>query len=143
MSRTNCDAFLVKYKQFPLTESDYQLTNSPQIKWIITYKKRWTIETFYNYFKNKADFNTLYEGDYYKTQGLAFIMLVVGLIQRAMETAVINVNGKSVSTCLLDARMVKISKRQGVWTICNVLNKQKTLFEKLNTPLTVFNQQHT
>lgn len=107
------------------------------------YKKRWSIETFYNYFKNKADFNALYEGDYYKTQGLAFIMLVVGLVQRAMETAVNNVNGKSVSTCLLDARMVKISKRQGVWTICNVLNKQKTLFEKLNTPLTVTGQQHT
>lgn len=28
------------------------------------YKKRWTIETFYNYFKNKAGYAAIHEEDY-------------------------------------------------------------------------------
>ena len=60
------------------------------------YKKRWTIETFYNYFKNKANYSSLHAEDYYKTQGLAFIMLVSALIHREMENAVKNIEGKSV-----------------------------------------------
>ena len=101
------------------------------------YKKRWTIETFYNYFKNKADYRTLYMQDYYKTQGLAFIMLVSALIHREFEEAAKNVKGKSVQDCLLDARMVKANKRRDVWCVCNCGKKQRNLFQQLNTPMAV------
>ena len=109
----------------------------------ILYKKRWTIETFYNYFKNKAGYNALYSEDYYKTQGLAFIMLVSALIHQEMEAAVTNMNGKNVSTCLLESRMVKAHKRHGNWTVCNCLKKQTELFKRLNTPLEVALPLHT
>lgn len=101
------------------------------------YKKRWTVETYYNYFKNKADYCSLYQQDYYKTQGLAFIMLVSSLIRREFEDAVKAVKGKSAQDCLLDARMVKADKRRGVWTACNCRKKQVELFESLNTKLMV------
>lgn len=51
------------------------------------YKKRWKLETFYNYFKNKANYASLHAEDYYKTQGLAFIMLVAALIHQEVEKA--------------------------------------------------------
>ena len=107
------------------------------------YKKRWTIETFYNYFKNKAGYNSLYAEDYYKTQGLAFIMLVSALIHQELEAAVANIDGKTVSTCLLEARMVKAHKRHDNWTVCNCLKKQVELFKQLNTPLEVALLLHT
>ena len=107
------------------------------------YKKRWTIETYYNYFKNKADYGSLYQQDYYKTQGLAFIMLVSSLIRREFEDAVKAVKGKSAQDCLLDARMVKADKRRGVWAVCNCRKKQVELFESLNTKLAVEIEQYT
>lgn len=107
------------------------------------YKKRWTIETFYNYFKNKANYAALHEEDYYKTQGLAFIMLVSALIHREVESATKQVKGKTLQDCLLDARMVKTNKRYGVWTVTNCLKKQVELFQKLNTPLSASALMHT
>ena len=107
------------------------------------YKKRWAIETFYNYFKNKAGYSSLYAEDYYKTQGLSFIMLVSALIHQEVEAAVANVNGKNITTCLLEARMVKAHKRHGKWTVCNGLKRQVELFKQLNTPLDVNGLLHT
>lgn len=101
------------------------------------YKKRWTIETFFNYFKNKVGYNDLHDGDYYQTQGLSFIMLVAALIHQEMEKAVSDINGKNISTVLLEARMLKVQKRHGQWTVCNCLKKQAELFEQLNTPLSL------
>ena len=112
------------------------MTKTPQEIYEI-YKKRWTIETYFKYFKNKADCNSLYQQDYYKTQGLAFIMLVSALILREFEDAVKAVKGKSVQDCLLDARMVKADKRRGVWAVCNCRKKQVELFEALKTKLAV------
>lgn len=107
------------------------------------YKKRWTIETYYNYFKNKAGYASLYEEDYYKTQGLAFIMLISSLIYREMYETSRSIEGKTLQTCLLEARMVKANKRHGTWTVCNCLKKQVTLFGQFNTPLKVEVQLHT
>lgn len=101
------------------------------------YKNRWKIETYYNYFKNTVDCNTLHLQDYYKTQGLSFIMLIEALIYREFKAAALNVKGKSVRECLLDARMLKIHKRAGCWRICNCKNSLKCLFQLLNTPLLV------
>jgi transposase len=101
------------------------------------FKSRWSIETYYNYFKNKAGYSALHEEDYYKTQGLSFIMLVSSLIHHDMEKAVKATKGKSISDCLLEAKMVKANKRHGQWVVCNCLKKQKELFEALNTAMQV------
>ena len=50
-------------------------------------KSRWGIDTFYQYLKNRGDFNNLMIQDYYKEQGFAFIMLVAGQIHREMIAA--------------------------------------------------------
>ncbi len=107
------------------------------------YKKRWQIETFYNYFKNKAGYRSLYEQDYYKMQGLSFVMLVSALIHQEFERASAAVQGKSIQTCLLEARMVKAHKRHGKWTVCNLLKRQAELFKQLNTEPIVKCALHT
>ncbi len=71
------------------------------------YKKRWSIETYYNYFKNKEGYKDLRQQNYYKLQGLAFIMLVSALIHREMDEACKKVKGMSIYDCLLDAMFVK------------------------------------
>ena len=70
-------------------------------------------------------------------------MLVAALIHQEVETAVAELDGKSVTTCLLEARMVKAHKRYGQWTVCNCLKKQVELFKQLNTPLDVASLLHT
>lgn len=101
------------------------------------YKKRWQIETFYDYFKNRFGCKTLYQQDYYKTQGLAFIMLVEALIHHEFEEASHAVAGFSVQDCLLQARMVKADKRYGRWCVANCIPRLQRLFKKLNTPLSL------
>ena len=107
------------------------------------YKSRWGIETFYNYLKNQAGYNSLHLDNYNKTQGLAFIMLVSALIFNEMKEAVKDIKGKSLQDCLLEARMLKAHKRMNKWTVTNCLKKQKELFEKLGVPLTVENLLYT
>lgn len=101
------------------------------------YKKRWSIETFYNYFKNKANYEALHVEDYYKTQGLSFIMLIESLIYHEMTEAAKVCKGKTLQTCLLEARMVKAHKRHGKWTACNCLKKQIELFKLFNATMQV------
>ena len=107
------------------------------------YKNRWKIETYYNYFKNNVDCNTLHFQDYYKTQGLSFIMLVEALIYREFKEAAASVKGKNVRECLFDARMIKIHKRGDAWQICNCKKSLRTLFEQLNTPMAISLETHT
>lgn len=101
------------------------------------YKKRWAIETFYNYLKNKADFHTLYQQDPIKMQGLAFIMLVTGMVHNEFEAAVKKVNGKNSKECLFDAHVVRANKRHGVWGLNNCTKKYMELFKLLNTPMEI------
>ena len=103
------------------------------------YKKRWKIETYFNYFKNTADYNALHLPDYYKTQGLAFIMLVEALVYHDFqeELKASEVKGKTIRDCLLDARFIKIHKRNDAWQICNTKRSVITLFNQLHTPMAV------
>lgn len=99
------------------------------------YKKRWSIETYFNYFKNKADYNSLYMQDYYKVQGLSFIMLVTSLIQHELAVRAKEIGKKSINECLLDARMVKINKRNGKWIAANCRSSVTKMFNDFNTEL--------
>ena len=99
------------------------------------YKKRWKIETYFNYFKNSADYNALHLPDYYKMQGLAFIMLIEALIYHDFLAAMKEVKGKTIRDALLDARTIKIHKQKDSWQICNCKKSILTLFEQLNTPM--------
>ena len=96
-----------------------------------TYKARWGIETFYDYLKNKVDYNELYIEDYYKMQGLAFIMLVEACIHHEMSEKFKNTsrNGITLDDALLEARGIKAVMMNGEWQISAIKEKTKTLFE--------------
>ena len=102
------------------------------------YKRRWEVETYFDYFKNGQDAHTLCVQDYHQAQGLAFVLLVSGLIHREVSVA-LKASGLSMTLpeMLLEARKVKAAKRHGVWVACNCKKKRASLFEKLNTPLEV------
>lgn len=99
-----------------------------------SYKKRWGIETFYQYLANVGDYNDLMMQDYYKEQGLAFVMLVAGQIHQKIVSAVKKLGCSTISTrdILLMARRMKIEKRGNFWLLKNTRKKDLELFGKLN-----------
>ena len=99
----------------------------------INYKKRWTIETFYQFLKNSADFNDLKIEDYYKEQGFSFIMLITGQIHHYLEEAVkrLKDNTTSVYDALTMARFMKIYLNKGSWQLCNTRAKDLERMKKM------------
>ena len=98
------------------------------------YKRRWLIETFYDYYKNRLDVNALHLPDYYQSQGLSFIMLVTSLIHHDFLIKT-KATKKSVTDLLLDARFIKIHKKQGNWALENTSSRHYDLFSSLGISL--------
>ena len=97
------------------------------------YKKRWGIETFYQYLKNNADFNDLMIQDYYKEQGLSFVMLITGQIHQKMINAVrkLNNNAISVHDILLMARCMKMERRGNSWNLKNARKRDLQILKQM------------
>ena len=110
-------------------------TNSsrPPEEVFTSYKKRWGIETLYQYIKNRADFNNLKFEDYYEEQGFSFIMLVVAQIHQEMIRALqkLHDNTTSINDLLLKARAMKMEKRGDFWSLKNARKKDFALLEKV------------
>lgn len=100
------------------------------------YKKRWNIETFYDHLKNTLNFNAFYEQDYYKLEGMSFIMLITSMIYEEMSKATAGIKNKTLYDCLNDARMIKIHYEKNNWVRTNMKTKIQELFSKLNTNYT-------
>lgn len=110
------------------------------------YKRRWSIETFFDYFKNGQGAVALGQQDYCREQGLAFVLLVSALIMREVsDAAEASELGMSVGDILLDARMVKACRRFGKWEAVNCKKKRLELFSKMKAGLEVVPrpEQHT
>jgi len=108
------------------------------------YKKRWGIETFYQYLKNSADFNNLMIQDYCKEQGMAFLILIAGQINSKMLDAVKTLTNNTVSTTdiLLMARFLKMERKGNTWTCRNKRKKDLEILEKLGfIPMDVFTEK--
>ncbi len=102
------------------------------------YKRRWSVETYFDYFKNGQDARGLCQQDFHRVQGLAFVMLVSGLIHREVADAVAASGvGMTVGDVLADARMVKACRRSGAWVAVNCKKKRVAMLEALNTSLEV------
>lgn len=97
------------------------------------YKRRWGIETLYNYVKNVAGFENLKVEDYYKEQGMAFVMLVCGRIHARVIAAVraLGDSTTSVRDVLLKARRMKLVRRGGGWELANTRAKDLELFRRM------------
>ena len=98
-----------------------------------TYKKRWGIETFYQYLKNRGNFNDLMVQDYYKEQGLSFIMLIAGQMHQKMiaATKLLDDSTLSVNDVLLMARCMKMEQRGVNWNLKNTRKRDLQILEKL------------
>lgn len=100
------------------------------------YKRRWSIETYFDYFKNGQDGHALCQQDHYRQQGLAFVMLVAGLIECEVKTSIqASGLGMSVSDVFLEARAAKADRYKGGWAINNCLEKRAEHFKKLGVAM--------
>lgn len=98
------------------------------------YKKRWKIETYYNYIKNGVNISALHLDSYYMTQGLSFIMLIVGLIHSEFNKAmnISKITGKTVDDVLLEGRFIKIHRNRGHWAIENMKKSRQDMMVNMN-----------
>lgn len=97
------------------------------------YKRRWKIETFFQFLKNRGDFNYLKFQDYYLEQGFAFIMLITGQIHQLMVKAVKSQNDRTFSTrdAILTARMMKTERQKSTWYLKNIRKKDLERLAKM------------
>jgi hypothetical protein len=100
------------------------------------YEDRWMVETYFDYFKNGQDGHTLCQQDYYRQQGLAFVMLVSGLIECEVRAAIARSGlGMSVTDVLMDARAAKADRLGDAWVINNCLKKRDARFRRLGVAM--------
>ena len=101
------------------------------------YKKRWSIETFYDYLKHRMDFNALGVQDWAKLQGLAFMMLLATLINGAIQERLKQSSLSEVymPEVMLTASSVKAMKRNELWTIENASKRERDIFNALSVPV--------
>jgi len=102
------------------------------------YKQRWKIETYFNYLKNKLNYQAINLEDYYKTQGLAFIMLVVSLIHQEMQIVVKQIKSRTIDDCLLESRFLKLHKQNNKWGPTNVKKGLQELARAFHVDLKEF-----
>lgn len=94
------------------------------------YKKRWRIETFYDYIKNKFDVNALHQQDYYQIQGLSFILLITSLIHHEFVSKSQCIK-KNITEIMMASRFLKIHKKCDKWMIENTSKKHYELLNQL------------
>ena len=101
------------------------------------YKRRWCIETYFDYLKHQMDFNALGVQDWAKLQGLAFMMMLATIIRGACQLRLKGTGGKEIymPEVLLRSSAVKLVKHSDKWFIENKTKKARELFEALNVAL--------
>ena len=71
--------------------------------------------------------------DYYREQGLSFIMLITGQIRQKMIEAVKKLNNNAISTndILLMARCMKMERRGNSWNLKNTRKRDLQILKQL------------
>ena len=94
------------------------------------YKDRWSIETYYNYVRNDADFNALYQQDYFCMQGLSFIVTVSGMIYHDVKKKAED-SKLSVKETMRTMKKLKISLEGDKWVVQNKIKSVRETASKL------------
>ena len=116
-------------------------TNIPKSKYTAEevfshYKERWTIETFYNYVRNKCDFNALYQQDYFMCQGLSFLVTISGMIFNDIQERLAP-TGLSVVDVLETVGKLKISFESNEWNVKNKVKNVRDICDKIGFDIPV------
>jgi Transposase DDE domain. len=98
------------------------------------YKARWTIETYYERLKNGINFSSLHLDDYAVTQGVAFIMLLVGRIDGKLLAAAKKVKRTRKELITLMSFLKLTSDSKGA-RIHNIKKEHNAVCEELQIKL--------
>ena len=98
------------------------------------YKSRWGIETFYDYIDNTIDFNSLYQQDYNKIEGLSFVIQVAGMIHQELKSFV-EQHDHSLKNVMKTLRGLHLSKEKGKWNLKNNVKEKRALAELFDISL--------
>ncbi len=99
------------------------------------YKKRWHIETFYNYLKNYLGFEALHVQDYYIEQGLSFIILLTSCLHSELAK-ILFAKGTNADHVLIDLKSIKLSYSNGMWRTTSSTKTRMSTFNNLKLDLT-------
>lgn len=99
------DLFGIIIMRTNLPEKD----NPPKTVYL-TYKRRWSIETHYNFVDNVAKFVNLKTEDYYVMQGIAFLVLIVGQIKGYFYKKLRASSNESVQSLSLPECLAKVAR---------------------------------
>ena len=94
------------------------------------YKDRWSIETYYNYVRNDADFNALYQQDYFCMQGLSFIVTVAGMIYHDIKK-IADESKLSVKEIMREMKKLKITLNGNKWVVENKIKSVREVASKV------------
>ena len=94
------------------------------------YKSRWSIETYYNYVRNDADFNALYQQDYFSMQGVSFIVTVAGMVYHDVKKAADKAK-VSVKEIMREMKKLKISLEGNKWVVQNKIKCVRELADRI------------
>lgn len=95
------------------------------------YARRWSIETYFDYVKNSLSFDKLNIQDYYTEKGIAYLLLIEGLIYGEVKKNIKNVNNNSIKENLFFTKVVKLNydpDKKSTHAV-NVTAKISSLFE--------------
>ncbi len=110
---------------------------SPASTVYYNYKKRWTIETHYNFVENIIKFCGLQSSDYCTMQGLSFLMITVGqvkasFVKRMRSSSLSYVSNMSLKECLTKASRFKLVQNQDKkWRISMASKKKIELLQEM------------
>jgi transposase len=103
----------------------------------LKYKKRWSIETHYNFVSNIVRFDGLQTQDYYTMQGLSFLVLLVGQIKKyytdkLRASSSKYVRNMSLKESIVKAKFIKTSKHiDNKWHVSVLNNKSIELLVEM------------
>jgi pantothenate kinase len=98
------------------------------------YKERWKIETFYDYVKHELEFETLYQQDHCRTQGLAFVVQIAGMVH-AEASASLAGTGVTFSEAVEILSDVMLAREGSGLRLRNVTKEVRALCQKIGLSL--------
>ena len=104
------------------------------------YKRRWGIETHYNFVENTIHFCGLHESDYAAMQGLAFLTTTFGQIKsqfmKRMRACSSNVKHMSIKECLAKAGRLKLSQHKNKkWHVAVTVKKNAEMMSEMGVDI--------
>ena len=101
------------------------------------YKKRWTIETHYNFVENTIKFCGLKTSNYSSMQGLSFLMITVGQIKSCFVKKMASSESQYVRTMSIKESLTKaacfklVQNQDKVWRISMASKKKAELLQEM------------